>query len=589
MLLKYNEDHKSIKSFSDIEVSNFSIFTGINGSGKTHLLEAILNGKIQAEGIRSNEIAYFDSTNFQIPKEQTISTENIKREKLALWQNFITKPSNRPSPKETFNQIKASSIPNHVKTLEKISNEKNKPVLLLEQEDLDDNQDIFNELEKYQQGIDALKSRNQTDVRIIEFAFNYNGFIDNITQEEFMEKISVHTSVNNFFAQQISRIFINFNSLCTLEYAKLLKQNESSEITPITYKKEAVKIILKKYGGKYPWDYIDDLFESFNDFKYKITKPDEFELKDLDDTQSKQFTATLYNKRENLTINFDELSSGEKTLLAMALMMFNTVLTKHFPKLVLLDEIDSTLHPSMTEDLLLALRDIFTNNGINVMLATHSPSTVAFAQKDSIYLVNSTSKEFIKKTDPQTALGILTQGYMTLKDSNVIFDAINNYDLTIFSEGNNVDYIRTAIYLHQKDKATKVNVWNGIEGKTSVGQLEMLYHLFNSVNLTKKILIVFDPDVTLKVHTNEEKLIFVTKLESVGNSYATSGVESVLPDLAFEGFLINVEDELRGNVTKSFPDRNKTHLGKKLNSEQNPDVFKNFKPLTDHILEILGN
>jgi len=324
VLLKYNEDHKSIKSFSDIEVSNFSIFTGINGSGKTHLLEAILNGKIQVEGIRSNEIAYFDSTNFQIPKEQTISTENIKREKLALWQNFITKPSNRPSPKETFNQIKASSIPNHVKTLEKISNEKNKPVLLLEQEDLDDNQDIFNELEKYQQGIDALKSRNQTDVRIIEFAFNYNGFIDNITQEEFMEKISVHTSVNNFFAQQISRIFINFNSLCTLEYAKLLKQNESSEITPITYKKEAVKIILKKYGGKYPWDYIDELFESFNDFKYKITKPDEFELKDLDDTQSKQFTATLYNKRENLTINFDELSSGEKTLLAMALMMFNT-------------------------------------------------------------------------------------------------------------------------------------------------------------------------------------------------------------------------------------------------------------------------
>ncbi len=444
-------------------------------------------------------------------------------------------------------------------------------------------------LEKYQQGIDALKSRNQTDVRIIEFAFNYNGFIDNITQKEFMEKISVHTSVNNFFAQQISRIFINFNSLCTLEYAKLLKQNESSEITPITYKKEAVKIVLKKYGGKYPWDNIDDLFESFNDFKYKITKPDEFELEDLDDTQSKQFTATLYNERENLTINFDELSSGEKTLLAMALMMFNTVLTKHFPKLVLLDEIDSTLHPSMTEDLLLALRDIFTNNGINVMLVTHSPSTVAFAQKDSIYLVNSASKEFIKKTDPQTALGILTQGYMTLKDSNVIFDAINNYDLTIFSEGNNVDYIRTAINLHQKDKATKVNVWNGIEGKTSVGQLEMLYHLFNSVNLTKKILIVFDPDVTLKVHTNEEKLIFVTKLESVGNSYATSGVESVLPDLAFEGFLINVEDELRGNVTKSFPDRNKTHLGKKLNSEQNPDVFKNFKPLTDHILEILGN
>jgi len=587
MLLKFKEIHKSIKNFSDIEIDNFSILTGKNGSGKTQLLEAIKNGNVQVVGIKLNEIQYFNSASFLIPNEQTISIQNIKQEKMALWQHFITVLKNKESPNNMFKRIKASIIPKQIQNLQKISVEKNKPMLLLELKDLGDDHDIFQELEKYRQQIERIEIPEKCDIRILDLAFNYNGFIDEITLEEFMEKINVNPSGQNFFAQQLSRVFINFNLLCTLEYSKLLKQNEHNEIIPKSYKEKAVKTVLKKYGGKYPWDHINDLFESFEDFKYKISKPAEFELTDLDDTKSQPFTAVLQNEKTNAAVNFNELSSGEKTLLTTTLMLFNTVLTKHSPKLVLLDEIDSTLHPSMTKDLLLSLQNIFVNNGVNVILVTHSPSTVAFAEKDVIYLVDNTSKEFINKADPHIALQTLTQGFMTLKDSHVIFDAINNYELTIFSEGNNVDYIQTAFDLHHKDKSTQVNVWKGIEGKSSFGQLEMLYYLFESLNLKKKILFVFDPEVSLKVHTNEEKLIFVTKLESVVNKFDVTGIESVLPDIAFNGFSTNTTDELTGITKYRLQEKNKQALCKKLTLDRNPDIFKNFKPLTDFIIKIL--
>ncbi|WP_299290517.1 ATP-binding protein [Nitrosopumilus sp.] len=587
MKLKFNEEHKSIKSFEDIEISDFSILTGKNGSGKTQLLEAIMDGKVIVEGIDSDKIKYFNAATFQIPKESQISNESIKREKLSMWTSFITTPANRLSPRDTLIRAKNASFGENTQRIEDLSKEKNKPILLLELEDVENNQELFNNLVQYEREIESIKNQNHFDHRIIELAFNLNSFVDEITQEEFMEKINAHSSEHHFFAQEISKIFVNFNNLCSIEYAKLIKENEGHQIIPKEFKDVAVKNVLKKYADTYPWDYLNNLFESFEDFKYKISKPNEFELEDLDDTQSKQFTAILHNAEDDLNINFDELSSGEKTLLAMALMMFNTVLTKHFPKLVLLDEIDSALHPSMTQDLLFTLQNIFKNHGIKVILVTHSPSTVAFAEEESVCIVDSTSENLIEKSERQEALKILTQGFMILEDSNIIFDAINRYDLTIFSEGNNVKYIKTAMELQHNELLPKVHVWEGIEGKSSVGQLSMLYELLSNVDLQKKILIVFDPEAEIKVETNEEKKIFVTKLKSAGNSYKDRGIESVLPDSAFEGCLISVTNEVTGNVTKSFNDINKKTLGEKVNTEKDPTVFANFKPLTDQIAEIL--
>ena len=40
MNLKFLEEHLSIKQFNDVELKDFTVLTGLNGSGKSHLLQA---------------------------------------------------------------------------------------------------------------------------------------------------------------------------------------------------------------------------------------------------------------------------------------------------------------------------------------------------------------------------------------------------------------------------------------------------------------------------------------------------------------------------------------------------------------------
>jgi predicted ATPase len=53
MKLIYKEDYKSITKFNDVELENFTVLTGVNGSGKSHLLEAIRDKKVHIENIKN--------------------------------------------------------------------------------------------------------------------------------------------------------------------------------------------------------------------------------------------------------------------------------------------------------------------------------------------------------------------------------------------------------------------------------------------------------------------------------------------------------------------------------------------------------
>ncbi|MGI3901393.1 MAG: hypothetical protein ACRYGP_22195 [Janthinobacterium lividum] len=45
--LTFRQPHLSIKNFPEIEIPKLSVITGRNGSGKSHMLEAIAAGHIQ--------------------------------------------------------------------------------------------------------------------------------------------------------------------------------------------------------------------------------------------------------------------------------------------------------------------------------------------------------------------------------------------------------------------------------------------------------------------------------------------------------------------------------------------------------------
>ncbi|MCA9196035.1 MAG: hypothetical protein KDA87_00795 [Planctomycetales bacterium] len=62
MKLTFVRPHASINSLNEIDLPKFTLLTGINGSGKTHLLQCILGGHVTTNVATANktEVRYFD-------------------------------------------------------------------------------------------------------------------------------------------------------------------------------------------------------------------------------------------------------------------------------------------------------------------------------------------------------------------------------------------------------------------------------------------------------------------------------------------------------------------------------------------------
>ena len=78
MILKYIKDYFSITEFNSVEVQPFTVLTGVNGSGKSHLLLAIKNGNVIPEGIDNPKIVHFDYETFRLENENNADESEIK-------------------------------------------------------------------------------------------------------------------------------------------------------------------------------------------------------------------------------------------------------------------------------------------------------------------------------------------------------------------------------------------------------------------------------------------------------------------------------------------------------------------------------
>ncbi len=176
--------------------------------------------------------------------------------------------------------------------------------------------------------------------------------------------------------------------------------------------KQTVEQFSKTHPHK-PWDIINNLLCQMN-LNYYISTPEDLHITD-------EYTLQILNKTNNTIVNISDLSSGEKVLMSLVFWLFNSQDYNIFPKLLLLDEPDAHLHPSMTKDLINTLYDIFSKQyDVQVILTTHSPSTVAMAPEDSLYImcnaneVSDDNKRIKKAINKDQAIKELTIGIPSL-------------------------------------------------------------------------------------------------------------------------------------------------------------------------------
>lgn len=375
MLIKLNKPYKSIVSINEITLPDFVIITGRNGSGKTQLLQAIhsKNAVISVGEIDLENVKNFSGQLWNI-SSSTFHGSKIQRYAIALTNKISGYVYNRKNnPQLAYYNFDNYFSDEEKRIIESVKNEKK---------------------DKYTGNV---KSWEDQQV----------GYMD---QMEIMRHLPINFSLNerdypsrcDIFSVDLSQIFKRYHiRKHQNDYNCYLRDVKGRADVEALSDDEFVQ----KYGEP-PWVLANEILASAN-IGYRLTTP---ECHGADDS----YTAKLINELNDVEISFEDLSSGEKVIISLFLALYNSQYDRIYPDALLLDEPDCHLHPSMTLNMLNVIDRIFVQErGVKVIMTTHSPSTLALAREECLYVMSSASPR-LSKQKKDVCIKILTSGVPAL-------------------------------------------------------------------------------------------------------------------------------------------------------------------------------
>ena len=410
MKLSFNTPYKSIESFPAIDLPDFSLVTGVNGAGKTHLLTAIGNGQITTD-LSSNpqqQIRFFDWNSLIPNNAGSAHVSNIRQKQQQICE--LAKQT-----REQHSQALANII--HKYSLEEGAEVAGKWALLSYADDdvrhlmqgpkdALANQaikDLRNLAQQSRSSMFQQVKGNPQERRIyesLEQKLHPRPFVS-ITLRD-MERMPFDWNQADMFKQSFADMF--------LQYFQKQKTNWQYKVAEDEGQLEGVYLPQDKFfelHGNPPWEFVNKTFEDAG-LEFRITNPEIIE--------AETFSPKLINQDTGIEMDFSDLSSGEKVLMSFALCLYYSLDKRQVidkPKILLFDEIDAPLHPSMSKQLIgTILKTLVQDENIKVIMTTHSPSTVAVAPDESVYVMRP--KFGLEKVAKEAAIAVLTEDIPTL-------------------------------------------------------------------------------------------------------------------------------------------------------------------------------
>lgn len=588
MKLEFDREYKSIGQFNPVDLEQFSIITGKNGSGKTHLLESIKRGSCRIDSIDTRDIVLFDLIAFKIENEAEYETRKITEKKNDAWSIFGGNVQNSIYGIQILSDLADQHLTNEEKTFIKdLAAYDSKPVMQVEATDFMD-ESLAAKFIEYKNKFyeifyaDGLKNDLQAK-NIRRLAEKLDIFIDEIDKYRFVHDYDATVLKEDFLPAQLGSVFMNYR---LTEYVDTDERRHSTDPAPAQRGPG-------QPGGRTankttpPWEIINQFLAAYTGDRYSVTFPPPLTSRDIA-YGSRSFRPQIRNAEKNIEIDYDSLSSGEKVLLMLALCMFKAESGSVFPKLLLLDEVDATLHPSMIKNLLRVITGVLNKKGTRVVLATHSPTTVALVPAGCTYLVNPEGEDRIVKTSKNEAVAILTEGYMTLGEGLHLLDQLSSRQIMVVSEGDNAAYIEAAIRLFAPDHAGKIDVHDKIRASSGDGQLRMLFEFFSCTKHETPIVVVWDPDYRSKgerLTSSNNTHPFV--LTANRDSRADRGIESLFAAACFTNAELSHLDRPNRPEETFFDTAQKAAFRARMTANPAREQFAGFKELVDYIVSLL--
>lgn len=241
----------------------------------------------------------------------------------------------------------------------------------------------------------------------------------------------------------------------------------------------------------------------------------------------------------------------------------------------------------MSKALLAIIQEVYISRGTSVILATHSPSTVALAPEDSIHVARKSQTGMtVSKEASGEAIQILTEGFIALSDSDIsMLSFLPEDKLAILTEGDNAKILKRLLELKSIDGAIVIE---GVEDSTGDGDVNNYYNLFSKIGSRTKVLCVWDCDCNKKHGKLEDRngvFPFVIP-HNPNNSLTDKGIENAFPDEVFEGFKIKLSPD-GGEETLVFNPKKKAEFAEKIATSTDLAWFSQLDGLVQKIEDIL--
>jgi recombinational DNA repair ATPase RecF len=381
---------KSIQNLTWKNIPDFAVITGLNGSGKTQLLEAIamennnlssssfvyLNNRPQIHHQKVYEKPGVNAAEFKTSKIEELQTRiynnlkrflNVDRIEEDTHGLLLINSSGSIFPQTTmFLQTKLLHT-NHKKEERAALNLIDECVAYFSKK----NPASVHELNNWKDKVTFIGTLSEHQIQ----EFVATSFLDDNTP----------SSIN------IQSIFLQYQKTVNSLKADAYDSQKSKEVCD----KEINEKLKEKFGcSEPPWEIINQQFEKYG-FRHEVSKPIE--------------RSEFYFLHFGDGITYEQLSSGEQVifhLIASAYEHAGSLEGKN--ELLLLDEFDAHLNPTMSKMYVEIVKDVLVGKfGMQVIMTTHSPSTVAYLPEANLFWM---SEGKIKEKTKDDILKMLSPG-----------------------------------------------------------------------------------------------------------------------------------------------------------------------------------
>ncbi len=200
-------------------------------------------------------------------------------------------------------------------------------------------------------------------------------------------------------------------------------------------------------------------------------------------------------------VKYDALSSGEQMIVEFIIWEMGKDVRGNSINIMLLDEYDAHLHPSMCKMMIEILSDIAKpkeegGSGIRVIMTTHSPSTVAFAPEGSLFVMekDDDGNRNIRSTSNSEAMSVLSDGIFTLEKAASVIN------LAVSTEKKNIIFVEGKTDPLHLEKAIKMLGYEEDLDAQIIGMygVDTLYSFVNTLPSVlvpnKRVIALFDGD-----------------------------------------------------------------------------------------------